>query len=111
FTEKEALRTPQWYMLTGILTLNVTVGIYLIANANSTAVDIAGMNVISAASVVGFLALFNGAGRIVWAWISEKIGRMPAFSLMLGLQGLCLLLIPYTTNVALFILLAAILYL
>src|SRR5665811_166103 len=26
YTEKEALRTPQWYLLTALLTLNVTAG-------------------------------------------------------------------------------------
>ena len=42
FTEGEALRSPQWYLLAGILTLNVTVGIALIAQASSSAIDIAG---------------------------------------------------------------------
>jgi OFA family oxalate/formate antiporter-like MFS transporter len=36
---------------------------------------------------------------------------MPAFALMLGLQGICLLLIPHAANAALFFILAAIVYL
>ena len=111
FTEKEALRTPQWYLLTAILTLNVTVGIALIAQANSSAIDIAGYSVAGAAALVGVLALFNGGGRIFWAWVSGKTGRMTAFGLMLGLQGVCLLIIPHASNAVLFFILAAVIYL
>jgi OFA family oxalate/formate antiporter-like MFS transporter len=76
YTEKEALRTPQWYLLAAILTLNVTVGIALIAQANSTAIDVAGYSAAGAATVVGLFALFNGGGRIFWAWVSGFTGRM-----------------------------------
>lgn len=111
FTEKEALRTPQWYLLAAILTLNVTVGIALIAQANSSAIDIAGYSVAGAAALVGVLALFNGGGRIFWARVSGKTGRMTAFGLMLGLQGVCLLIIPHASNAVLFFILAAVIYL
>lgn len=111
YTGREALRAPQWYLLTAILTLNTTVGISLISQANSSAVDIAGYSLTGAAGVVGVLALFNGGGRIFWAWISNRTGRMTAFGLMLGLQGVCLLIIPHASNPALFVILAAIVYL
>jgi len=111
FTEREALRTYQWYLLAAILTLNVTVGIALIAQASGTAQTVAGYSVEEAAALVGILALFNGGGRIFWAWISGFSGRMTAFGLMLGLQGICLLLIPHTSNAILFFILAAIVYL
>ena len=111
YTEKEALRTPQWYLLMSILTLNVTAGIALISQAAASATDIAGYSAVGAASVVGVLAIFNGGGRIFWGWVSDHIGRMPAFAAMLGLQGICLLLIPHASNPALFFILAAIVYL
>jgi OFA family oxalate/formate antiporter-like MFS transporter len=111
YTEKEALRSPQWYLLTAILTLNVSAGMSLIAQANSSAVDIAGYSLSGAAGLVGVLALFNGGGRVFWAWLSGKTGRMTAFGLMLGLQGVCLLIIPHASNAVLFFILAAIVYL
>ena len=111
YTEKEALRTPQWYLLTAILTLNVTAGIALISQAAATATDIAGYTAAGAANLVGALAIFNGGGRIVWAVISDRTGRMPAFAAMLGLQGICLLLIPHASSAALFFILAAVIYL
>ena len=106
----EALRTPQWYFLTAILTLNVTAGIALISQAAASATDISGYSTTAAASVVGILAIFNGAGRIVWAAASDYIGRMPSFAAMLGLSGASLLLIPHAENTVLFFVLAAIVY-
>jgi OFA family oxalate/formate antiporter-like MFS transporter len=111
FTQGEALRTPQWYLLTAILTLVVVAGISLISQAKATAEEIAGYSTAAAATVVGVLAVFNGAGRILWAAASDRIGRMPAFAAMLGLAGGSLLLLPHTTNPALFFALAAVVYL
>jgi MFS transporter, OFA family, oxalate/formate antiporter len=111
YTQGEALRTPQWYLLTAILTLNVAAGIALISQAAAAATDIADYSAAGAASIVGVWAIFNGGGRIVWAAASDKIGRMPAFAAMLGLQGLCFLLLPHAANAALFFVLGAIIYL
>src|SRR4051812_42520066 len=38
------------------------------------------------------------------------MGRMPAFAAMLGLNGVCLLLLPHASNAALFFVLAAVIY-
>ena len=111
YTQGEALRTPQWYLLTAILTLNVTAGIALISQAAGSAEGIAGYSTAGAATVVGVLAVFNGGGRIVWAAASDYIGRMPAFAAMLALQGVCLLVLPHASNAVLFFVLAAIVYL
>ncbi|MGH1562575.1 L-lactate MFS transporter [Mumia sp. DW29H23] len=111
YTEKEALRTPQWYLLTAILTLNVTAGIALISQAAGSAEGIAGYSTAAAATVVGVLAIFNGGGRIVWAAASDRIGRMPAFAAMLALQGVCLILLPHASGQVFWFALAAIVYL
>ena len=111
YTQGEALRTPQWYLLTGILTLSVSAGISLISQAKLSATDISGYSVTGAATLVGVLAVFNGAGRIVWAAVSDYIGRMPTFAAILGLQGICLIVLPHAGNVALFAVLAAVIYL
>jgi OFA family oxalate/formate antiporter-like MFS transporter len=110
FSQREALSTPQWYLLTLILTMSVTAGISLIAVAAGTASDVAGYSATAAASLVGVLAIFNGGGRILWGWLSDLIGKMPAFMGILGIQGVCLLLIPHVSNAALFAVLAALVY-
>lgn len=110
FTVAEALRTPQWYLLMLILAMSVTAGISLIAVLAAAASDIAGYNAAGAAFLVGIMGLFNGAGRILWAAISARIGKMPAFLGILGIQGVCLLLIPHAGSAAAFAVLAAIVY-
>jgi MFS transporter, OFA family, oxalate/formate antiporter len=111
FTQGEALHTKQWYLLTAILTMSVTAGISLIAVAAGTATDVAGYSAAAAAALVGALGLFNGAGRIFWGWISDLVGKMPAFLGILGIQGVCLLLIPHAGNAVLFAVLSALVYL
>jgi OFA family oxalate/formate antiporter-like MFS transporter len=111
YTQSEALHTPQWYLLTLILTLNVSAGISLISQAKLSATDIAGYSVSGAATLVGVLAIFNGGGRIVWAAVSDRIGRMPAFAAMLVLQGVCLITLPHASSTVLFFVLAAVIYL
>jgi OFA family oxalate/formate antiporter-like MFS transporter len=110
FEQGEALRTPQWYLLTAIFTLNVSAGISLISVAKDTATGIADYSSAAAATVVGVLAVFNGGGRIVWAAASDYIGRMPAFAAMLGLPGICLVIMPHAGNPVLWFVLAAIVY-
>src|SRR5699024_5036515 len=110
FTQKEALSTPQWYMLTLILTISVTAGISLISVASDTAIDVAGFSAAAAATLVGIMGLFNGGGRILWAAISDKIGRRMAFIGILGFQGLALLAIPHVGNAIAFYILCAIVY-
>ena len=111
YTLSEALRTPQWYLLTAILALNVTAGIALISQAKDAAIDLGGASAATAASLVGILAIFNGAGRVVFGALSDKIGRMPSFVLMLALQGLAFLVLPYTSALIVFAVLGALIYL
>ena len=111
YTLSESLKTPQWYLLTAILALNVTAGISLISQAAASATDIAGYTKTAAASAVGLFAVFNGGGRILWAAVSDKIGRMPTFMTLLAIQGLCFLALPHATSASLFFVLAALIYL
>ncbi len=110
FSQKEALASPQWYLLTAILGLSVMAGISLISVAAGSAVDIAGFSAVGAATLVGVLGLFNGGGRILWAWLSDRIGKMPAFVGILAIQGVCLIAIAHAGSPWLFVLLAALIY-
>jgi OFA family oxalate/formate antiporter-like MFS transporter len=111
YTQGEALRTWQWYSLTAILTLAVLAGIAFISQAAASFADISGYTAAAAAAAVGFLGLFNGAGRIFWAAVSGRLGRMVTFILILAIEGVCILLIPHVQNAALFFVLAALVYL
>ena len=111
YTLGEALRMPQWYRLAGILALNVTAGIALVSQAAPAAESIAGMSAASAAGLVGILGIFNGAGRVLWGWTSDQIGRMRAFVAMFAIQVGCFALLPSAGSAAFFSVLAALVYL
>ncbi|MCW2566181.1 MAG: transporter [Mycobacterium sp.] len=111
YTLSEALRLPQWYLLTTILFLNTMCGIAFISQASDAAEEIAGVSATTAATFVGVMGLFNGGGRIAWAALSDQIGRMRAFGGMLALQGVCFLLLPHAGIFLLFATLAALVYL
>lgn len=111
FTLRAALHTKQWYMLTAILALNTACGIALISQAADAAEEVAGASAATAAGLVGVLAIFNGAGRVVWAALSDRIGRMKAFLGMLAVQAVCFALLPLAEAVIIFGILAALIYL
>jgi OFA family oxalate/formate antiporter-like MFS transporter len=111
YTLSEALRTPQWYLLTAILTLNTACGIAFISQASDAAQTVAGVTAGTAATFVGILGLFNGGGRVFWAWISDRVGRMRAFLGMLALQAVCFFVLPHAAAFAIFAILAALVYL
>jgi OFA family oxalate/formate antiporter-like MFS transporter len=48
---------------------------------------------------------------VLWAWLSDRIGRMRAFLGMLALQAACFAVLPWTTAFVLFAILAALIYL
>ncbi len=76
-----ALRTPQFYLLWGVLFLNVTAGIGVLSQASPMIQEMFKGTVtpITAAGFVGLLSLFNMGGRFFWASTSDKIGRKPTY--------------------------------
>lgn len=86
YTLGESLRTWQWFVLWAILFLNVSAGIMLISQASSMAQEIFGVSAITAASLVSLISIFNGGGRVFWAWLSDIITRRYVFLIMFLLQ-------------------------
>ncbi len=89
----QAWRTPQFWLIWGVLCLNVTAGIGVISMASPMLQDVFGAKLVgvdtvaaltiaqkgaiaaAAAGLVGLISLFNSLGRIFWASLSDKIGR------------------------------------
>jgi MFS family permease len=86
-------KTPQFWLIWGVLCLNVTAGIGVIAMASPMFQDVFGARLVgvtsvaaltvaqkaaivaAAAGLVGLISLFNSLGRIFWASLSDKVGR------------------------------------
>jgi OFA family oxalate/formate antiporter-like MFS transporter len=93
FTLKDALKTWQWYGLWGILFLNTLAGISIISQASPMAQELTHANATAAAGLVGIISIANGAGRFLWAWFSDFIGRRRVFLVMYAAQTVIFLLL------------------
>jgi len=93
-TRNAAIRTPQFWLLWGILFINVTAGIGILAQASPMMQDMFGKTVLEAAAVVSFISLFNAGGRFFWASLSDYIGRRTTYMVFFALGLVLFLLIP-----------------
>jgi MFS family permease len=93
-SRNEAIRTPQFYLLWGILFINVTAGIGILAQASPMMQDMFKRTPLQAASVVSIMSLFNAGGRFMWASGSDYIGRRNTYTLFFVAQVMLFLLMP-----------------
>jgi len=87
YTLSQALRRWQWYALWAMLFLNTSAGISIISQAAPMAQEITGVTAAVAAGMVGIISIANGAGRFLWAWSSDLVGRRAVFLAMFLLQA------------------------
>ena len=100
YTLQEAIATWQWYGLWALLFLNTTAGIAIISQAGPMAQEIAQATPAAAAALVGAIAIANGAGRFLWGWLSDVIGRRTVFLLMFPIQAIVFALLPAVESFA-----------
>lgn len=93
-TRNAALRTVQFYLLWGILFINVTAGIGILAQASPIVQDIFGRTPEDAATFVLLLSIFNLIGRFFWASSSDYLGRRNTYAIFFIVQIALFLLIP-----------------
>jgi MFS family permease len=104
-----AWKTPQFWLIWGVLCMNVTAGIAVLAMASPMFQEVFGGRLLgldahvtlstaqkaaiaaSAAGLVGLVSLFNSLGRIFWASISDFLGRKTTYFIffILGIVLYC----------------------
>jgi MFS transporter, OFA family, oxalate/formate antiporter len=110
-TLSEAIASWQWYGLWALLFLNTTAGIAIISQAAPMAQEIAGVSAERAASLVGIISIANGAGRFLWAWLSDFVGRRVVFLLMFPIQAVVFFALPSVQSFTMFAILACVILL
>src|SRR5439155_4516090 len=90
----EAILTVQFGLLWGILFINVTAGIGILAQASPMMQDMFKRTPLEAAAVVSYISLFNAGGRFIWASASDHIGRRNTYAIFFATQFCLFLLIP-----------------
>lgn len=68
--------------------------------------EISSVSAATAAGMVGLISIANGAGRFLWAWLSDRTGRRAVFLMMFGIQALAFLLLSQVHEFALLSILA-----
>ncbi len=77
-----AIKSKTFYIIWLTLFINISCGLGLISAASPMAQDLAGYSAESAALLVGVLGIFNGFGRLLWASLSDYIGRPLTFIIL-----------------------------
>ncbi len=101
-----AIKTPQFYLLWGVLCCNVTAGIGILAQASPMCQDMFGVTPVVAGGFVGLLSIFNMVGRFLWSSASDFTGRKVIYVVYFLLGCVCYCLIPFSQrigSVALFV--------
>jgi MFS transporter, OFA family, oxalate/formate antiporter len=86
YTVAQAIRSWQFWLLWLLLVLNTSAGIMIISQASPLAQQQVGMSAMEASAVVAVVAIFNGVGRLTWAWISDFIGRAQVYFALFAIQ-------------------------
>ncbi|EHI68551.1 transporter, major facilitator domain protein [Streptococcus ictaluri 707-05] len=81
-TANQAIKTQEFYLLWFMMFVNVACGLGLISAVAPMAQDLANMSAEAAAVIVGIMGIFNGFGRLLWAGLSDYIGRPLTFVLL-----------------------------
>ncbi|OLL73307.1 Oxalate/formate antiporter [Pseudonocardia sp. Ae168_Ps1] len=101
---RNAIRTPQFWLLWVVLCFNVTAGIGILERATPIFKDFfadsSPAETLAAAAVgfVSILSLANSAGRIAWSSLSDVLGRKNMYRIYLGVGALLYLLITLIPN-------------
>lgn len=115
FSWTEAKRTRQWYMLWGMLFLNVTAGMGLLSKLSPMAQDVIrfAQNIddpaklaVLGGGVLATASIFNGLGRLFWAAVSDKIGRKGTYMVMFMTQAILYIILPQISSVLVFTIIA-----
>lgn len=93
-TRNDALTTRQFYLLWGILFINVTAGIGILAQASPMMQDMFRKTTVEAGAVVSLISLFNASGRLFWASLSDYLGRRNTYLVFFIVQPVLFILIP-----------------
>ena len=105
----QAIKTPQFYQLWIVLCFNVSAGIGVIGVAKTMMSEIFGsapagseMATMVTAGFAGtyvlMISVFNMCGRIIWASLSDFIGRKNTYHCFFVIGTLLYLSIPFTAN-------------
>lgn len=106
-TVKKSLLSFKFFGMWTVLFLNVSAGIMFIGLQSPMLQDLLRLSssnistealAAAGATLIGISSLFNGLGRFFWGGLSDRIGRIQTFRLILGTQLLVFIALIYIGN-------------
>jgi len=95
-TVDAAIRTREFYLLWAVLLLNVTAGLGVLGQAAPMIQEVfTGFSSSAAAVFVAILGFFNMTGRLLWAWLSDIVGRRHTFAVLFVVGPLLYAVVPF----------------
>jgi MFS family permease len=101
----QAMATPQFWLLWGVLCLNVTAGIGLLGQASAMIQEVfkGRVDATDAGRFVSLLSVFNMAGRFGWASLSDRIGRRTTYMVFFALGCVLYFSVPWLADAKLLV--------
>jgi len=107
YSSSRMLRTTQFYLIVLTYAFGAGAGLMSIGlmklwpmealQANGISKEVAAAAATLAMAI--FFALFNGLGRIIWGMISDRIGRKASIAIMMGTQGVFVILFQWMAGI------------
>lgn len=95
---EQAIKTAPFWMLWLMFVLTATAGLFVIGNYKVFGQDEIGATDVFLSDVGAWAALFNGAGRVVWGTLADKITYKKAMYGMFGFQTVLLFTLSLTAS-------------
>lgn len=106
-TASQAIKTGKFALMWLLLFINVTAGIMFIGFQSPLMQDIMGKYnpaldatalAAAGATLIAISSLFNGIGRFFWGGMSDKIGRVQVFRLIIASQLIVFIILLFVSN-------------
>ncbi|SMP42871.1 L-lactate MFS transporter [Anoxynatronum buryatiense] len=98
YTWKEMLQTVNFYMILVSLTLGATAGLMITGHASGMMQEILSFTAEQAAVLVGIFSAFNALGRLIFGFVSDRLGRYNVILLLFAVIGGAMLILSQTTG-------------
>lgn len=100
---KEMIKSPKYYMIITIFAIGSTSGLMIMGHASPIVQDTLKISSSAAAIVVGLIAIANTVGRLFWGWLSDRIGRYTAITMLFLIITLSMVIMATVSQVHLFV--------
>ena len=106
-TLKQSLLSKKFFGMWLVFFLNISAGIMFISMQSPMMQDLLLLKnpemssenlAIAGATLIAISSLFNGIGRFLWGGLSDRLGRIQVFRLILGSQIIVFILLMFTSN-------------